>query len=163
MSTAPSSLSTTTKLEHDFSKCEVVIIRTAWNDDICTKLIDGACKVLAENNCDVAIHTVPGCVELPFAVMHYERSHPKLSPSKRAYIAFGCVIQGETPHFEYVCKAVTNGITQLNITLLSPVIFGVLTVMHEKQAYDRLGGSQGHKGEEAALSALKMMQFMANC
>jgi 6,7-dimethyl-8-ribityllumazine synthase len=69
------------------------------------------------------------------------------------------VIRGETPHFDVVCKSVTEGITHLNLTLNSPVIFGVLTVNNEEQAYDRLGGKHGHKGEESAIAALKMMAF----
>ena len=74
-----------------------------------------------------------------------------------AFIALGCVIRGGTPHFEYVCQSVTNGITQLNLSLPAPVIFGVLTVDSEAQAHERIGGIHGHKGEEAAVTALKMM------
>jgi 6,7-dimethyl-8-ribityllumazine synthase len=69
----------------------------------------------------------------------------------------GCVVRGDTPHFDYVCQAVTAGITGLNISLPVPSIFGVLTVDNEQQAFDRLGGSHGHKGEEAAVTALKMV------
>jgi 6,7-dimethyl-8-ribityllumazine synthase len=76
-----------------------------------------------------------------------------------AIIAFGAVIRGGTPHFEYVCNAVTDGILQLNMTLPIPVIFGVLTLDTEAQAYERLGGPHGHKGEEAALTALKMIKM----
>jgi 6,7-dimethyl-8-ribityllumazine synthase len=69
------------------------------------------------------------------------------------------VIRGGTPHFDYVCRAVTDGILQLNLTLPIPVIFGVLTLDNEDQAWERLGGPHGHKGEEAAVTALKMISI----
>ena len=86
----------------------------------------------------------------------------KTTNPPEAIIAFGAVIRGGTPHFEYVCKAVTEGITQLNVTLDIPVIFGVLTLDNEQQAWERLGGVHGHKGEEAAITALKMIQLNRN-
>ncbi len=73
------------------------------------------------------------------------------------FIALGCVLRGDTPHFDYVCKAVTDGVVHLNFALPVPTIFGVLTVDNQQQADERIGGKHGHKGEEAALSALKMM------
>ena len=76
-----------------------------------------------------------------------------------AFIALGCVIRGDTPHFEYVCEGVTQGIMNLNITLPVPIIYGVLTVNNQVQADERLGGSHGHKGEEAAAAAIKMIAF----
>jgi len=69
----------------------------------------------------------------------------------------GCVIKGETPHFEYVCNSVTLGIVNLNTSLAVPTIFGVLTVNNVEQAKERIGGTHGHKGEEAALTAIKMI------
>ena len=77
----------------------------------------------------------------------------------KAFIALGCVLRGETPHFDYICKAVTDGIMQLNLMLPVPVIFGVLTVDTQLQAEERIGGKHGHKGEEAALTAIKMMNL----
>ena len=74
-----------------------------------------------------------------------------------AFIALGCVIRGGTPHFEYVCKAVTDGVMQLNLLLPVPTIFGILTVDNEEQAKERIGGIHGHKGEEAAITAIKMI------
>ena len=74
-----------------------------------------------------------------------------------AYITLGAVIRGDTPHFDYVCKNITDGVLQLNLSLDVPVIFGVLTVDNEQQAIERMGGKHGHKGEEAALTALKMI------
>jgi 6,7-dimethyl-8-ribityllumazine synthase len=72
----------------------------------------------------------------------------------------GCVLRGDTPHFDYVCKAVTDGVVQLNLMLPVPTIFGVLTVDKQQQADERIGGVHGHKGEEAAMTALKMIQVM---
>lgn len=100
--------------------------------------------------------TVPGAVEIPFAVkQHYTYA----SKVPNAYITLGTVIQGDTPHFDYVCKLVTDGVLQLNLSLDVPVIFGVLTVLNEQQALERIGGKHGHKGEEAAITALKMIQL----
>jgi 6,7-dimethyl-8-ribityllumazine synthase len=74
-------------------------------------------------------------------------------------VALGCVIRGDTPHFDYVCKAVTDGVVQLNLLLPVPTIFGVLTVDNELQAKERIGGKHGHKGGEAAITALKMINL----
>ena len=102
---------------------------------------------------------MPGAFEIPFAIHdHWRKSGKKKRPD--AFIALGCVIQGDTPHFEYVCSGVTNGISQLNVMLPVPVIFGILTVNDEKQARERIGGAHGHKGEEAAITALKMISLV---
>jgi 6,7-dimethyl-8-ribityllumazine synthase len=99
---------------------------------------------------------VPGAFEIPFAVKnHY--AYCKKVPD--AYITLGTIIQGDTPHFDYVCKAVTDGVLQLNMSIDVPVIFGVLTVLNEDQANERIGGKHGHKGEEAAITALKMIHL----
>ena len=76
-----------------------------------------------------------------------------------AVICLGCVIQGETPHFDYICQAVAYGITEAGLKTSKPVIFGVLTTLDKKQAFDRAGGKYGNKGEEAALTAIKMLEF----
>lgn len=132
---------------------QVVLIYTEWNDAIVNELVAGAKRILAQYpEVKVSTYQVPGCFELPFAV----KQHATIVGGD-AYIAFGCVIRGETPHFDYVCKAVTEGIGNLNVTLESPVVFGVLTVNTEEQALERIGGKHGHKGEEAAMAALKMI------
>ncbi|MFV0605250.1 MAG: 6,7-dimethyl-8-ribityllumazine synthase [Niabella sp.] len=135
----------------------IVIVKTEWNAHITNELEAGCIKVLASYKIQVETITVPGAVEIPFAIKrHWHRSNQSLNiPS--AYIALGCVIQGDTPHFDYVCRTITDGILQLNLTLPVPVIFGVLTVNNEQQALDRIGGNHGHKGEEAAITALKMI------
>lgn len=132
---------------------KVAIVYTEWNDKIVSEQMEGAKRILEQAGiATISYHAVPGSFELPFACK-------QLAHTADAIIAFGAVIRGGTPHFEYVCKAVTEGITQLNVTLDVPVIFGVLTLDNEQQAWERLGGAHGHKGEEAAITALKMIQF----
>jgi 6,7-dimethyl-8-ribityllumazine synthase len=132
----------------------VVIVKTEWNAHIINKLEAGAKKVFKEAGVAVKVLTVPGAFEIPFAVKAYAESN---EPKADAFIAFGTVIRGDTPHFDYVCKAITDGVLSLNLTLDAPVIFGVLTVENEQQALERVGGVHGHKGEEAAVTALKMI------
>ncbi len=154
-----SSLLDTTSLEH-LAHPRVAIVYTEWNDKIIDELIRGAEHIAIPHNVTMLEKlAVPGCFEIPFACKqlwkHYE--HSKEYPE--AIIAFGAVIRGGTPHFDYVCKAVTEGILHLNLTLPIPVIFGVLTLDNEQQAWERLGGAHGHKGEEAMITALKMIQI----
>lgn len=140
----------------------IAIVYTEWNDKIVAAQLAGCNKILQEHNAIIIESaSVPGSFELPFACNEVYRKHAKKSIGEQpeAIIAFGAVIRGGTPHFEYVCKAVTEGITMLNVSLPIPVIFGVLTLDNEAQAWERLGGHHGHKGEEAALTALKMIQF----
>lgn len=146
----------------NLKNARVALVFTEWNDGIVTEQLKGCRSVLHECGAkEVAAVAVPGSFELPFACRqlwhHYSQKPEEEQPE--AIIAFGAVIRGGTPHFEYVCKAVTEGITQLNVTLPIPVIFGVLTIDHEQQAWERLGGIHGHKGEEAAITALKMIHF----
>lgn len=131
----------------------VVLVKTEWNSEIVDELEKGCLKVLQEFGIAGKTVIVPGAVEIPFAIQQCGANYH--APS--AYIALGCVIRGDTPHFDYVCQSVTNGITQLNLTMQVPVIFGVLTVDNMQQAKERIGGAHGHKGEEAAVTALKMM------
>ncbi|HEV7331161.1 MAG TPA: 6,7-dimethyl-8-ribityllumazine synthase [Flavisolibacter sp.] len=131
----------------------VVLVKTEWNSEIVDSLEKGCKKVLEEYK--VSSHTivVPGAVELPFAIQQCWASNN----APTAFIALGCVVRGDTPHFDYVCQSVTHGITELNLQMQVPTIFGVLTVNTMEQARERIGGIHGHKGEEAALTALKMM------
>jgi 6,7-dimethyl-8-ribityllumazine synthase len=132
----------------------VVIVKTEWNAPIVNKLEAGAKKILKAQGIDCKTLTVPGAFEIPFAVKnHY--AYAATPPD--AYITLGAVIRGDTPHFDYVCKAVTDGVLELNLMLDAPVIFGILTVDNEEQARERIGGKHGHKGEEAAVTALKMI------
>ena len=134
----------------------VVIIKTEWNANIVDELESGCRSVLENHQVAFEVITVPGAFEIPFAVRAYCRSRRRM-PS--AFIALGAVIKGDTPHFDYVCKAVTEGVVALNLLLEVPVIFGVLTVNNEEQARQRMGGNQGHKGEEAAITAIKMIDL----
>lgn len=135
----------------------IVLVKTEWNHAITDELEKGCIEELKRQQVTKIITiTVPGAFEIPFAVKRYwENSSRKKRPD--AFIVFGCVIKGDTPHFDYVCKAVTDGVVQLNLLLPVPVIFGVLTVNNEQQAIERIGGSHGHKGVEAAITALKMI------
>ncbi|HEY2722920.1 MAG TPA: 6,7-dimethyl-8-ribityllumazine synthase [Chitinophagaceae bacterium] len=137
----------------------IVLIKTEWNASIVDELENGCIKKLKDLGVKKIISlTVPGAIEIPFAIKTFWE-HSKKKKNASAFIALGCVIRGGTPHFEYVCKAVTEGIVQLNLTLPVPTIFGVLTVDNEEQAKERIGGRHGHKGEEAAITAIKMIQL----
>ena len=132
----------------------VIIVKTEWNNYIVDKLEKGAIQLLQQQNIACKTLVVPGAVEIPFAIKAYAESHQQKAD---AFIALGTVIRGDTPHFDYVCKYVTEGILSLNMLLNVPSIFGVLTVNDEQQALDRLGGVHGNKGEEAAVTAIKMI------
>jgi 6,7-dimethyl-8-ribityllumazine synthase len=138
-------------------KASVVVVRTEWNAAIVDELFAGCKRTLQKNKIEFHDFRVPGAFEIPFAIKKIWDNNGKKKPD--AFIALGCVIQGDTPHFEYVCNAITDGISALNLQLPVPVIFGVLTVNNSEQAKERIGGIHGHKGEEAADAALKMISF----
>jgi len=135
----------------------IVLVKTEWNAAIVDELETGCRKKLDPYKVKkVVTITVPGAFEIPFAIKNYwEKKGKKKKPD--VFVALGCVIRGDTPHFDYVCRAVTDGVVQLNLLLPVPTIFGVLTVDNEEQAKERIGGKHGHKGEEAAITALKMI------
>lgn len=137
----------------------IVLVKTEWNAAIVDELEKGCTSKLQEYKVrKIVVITVPGAVEIPFAIKSYwENTGKKNRPD--AFIALGCVVQGDTPHFDYVCKAVTDGVVLLNQQLPVPTIFGVLTVNNDEQARERIGGKHGHKGEEAAITALKMISL----
>jgi len=137
----------------------VVIFRTEWNDAVVSELEKGCRDILDEAGINFRVITVPGAFEIPFAVRAYWDAHKYKDDRPRAFIALGCVLRGDTPHFEYVCRAVTDGVLQLNMTLPLPTIFGVLTVDNQQQAAERIGGIHGHKGKEAAITAIKMISL----
>ena len=138
----------------------IVLVKTEWNAAIVDELERGAIAELQKHEViKIVTVTVPGAVEIPFATRSYwESKQKKKRPD--AFIALGCVVRGDTPHFDYVCRAVTDGIVQLNLSLPVPTIFGVLTVDNEEQAKERIGGKHGHKGAEAAVTALKMISLL---
>lgn len=131
----------------------VVLVKTEWNSSVVDELERGCQTVLQQYNISHKTLVVPGAVEIPFAIQQCAAGYNAIT----AFVALGCVVRGDTPHFEYVCQSVTQGITSLNLSLSVPVIFGVLTVNTMEQAQERIGGVHGHKGEEAAITALKMM------
>jgi len=138
----------------------IVLVKTEWNAAIVDQLERGCIAILEKYAvAEIIVLEVPGAVEIPFAIKSYwENAGKKSKPA--AFIALGCVVRGDTPHFDYVCKAVTDGVVQLNLSLPVPTIFGVLTVENEQQAIERIGGKHGHKGEEAAVTALKMIALV---
>lgn len=134
----------------------IIIVRSEWNAPVVDKLEEGCLHILDKYEMtNYKVITVPGAFEIPFIIKSFWDKYELEKP--QAFIALGCVLRGDTPHFDYVCKAVTDGIVQLNLTLPVPVIFGVLTVDNDEQAQDRTGGKHGHKGEEAAITTLKMI------
>ncbi len=132
------------------------IVVSEWNDTITNGLYKGAldalldCGALPEN---IIKWDVPGSFELIYG------SKKMISQNVDAVIAIGCVIQGETKHFDFVCDGVTQGIKDLNVTSDTPVIFCVLTDNNQQQSIDRSGGKHGNKGTEAAIAAIKMAEL----
>jgi len=131
------------------------LARAAWNYPITNELAAGARGVWLD--CGFSAHNivemeVPGSFELPLACQWLiDRK------SVDAVVALGCLIQGETPHFDYISQAVASGLMQVGLSARVPVAFGVLTVLNEQQAWDRAGGVMGHKGEEATETVLRML------
>ena len=133
------------------------IVVSEWNDKITLGLLKGAKDTLlkhgvAESN--IYIHFVPGAFELPLGAQLILENQ-----AVDAVICLGCVIQGETKHFDFVCDGVTQGIKDVTLKYNAPVIFGVLTDNTEQQSIDRSGGRLGNKGDEAAVTAIKMVDF----
>ncbi len=136
----------------------VAIVAAEWNGHITGALTESALQLFRAEGFadeDVEVFHVPGAVELTFAASQLIETG-----NFDAIIVFGCVIRGGTPHFDYVCQSVTQGITSLNADCDTPVIFGVLTVDCEQDALDRAGGKLGNKGTEAAETAIKMFDFV---
>lgn len=133
-----------------------VIVVSRWNDDITEAMYSGARQALLDSGVkksNILRRDVPGSFELPLAAKRYTAMK-----EIDAVICLGCVIQGETPHFDYICQAVANGIMQVNLTSGKPVAFGVLTTLDKKQALERAGGKYGNKGEEAAETVVRMLE-----
>jgi 6,7-dimethyl-8-ribityllumazine synthase len=132
------------------------IVVSEWNENITYALRDGAVATLLKHGAkkdDILVASVPGSFELTLGAQLM--AHNKVD----AVICLGCVIQGDTPHFDYICQGVSYGITELNIKFNIPFIFGVLTTNTKQQAEDRAGGKHGNKGDEAAITAIKMVQL----
>jgi 6,7-dimethyl-8-ribityllumazine synthase len=143
------------KTDKRVSKKRFVIVVAEWNEAITESLYQGAYKGLIDlgaNKLNIERVNVPGTFELTLGAL-------RAAQNKKvdAVICLGCVIQGETPHFDYICQAAAYGITEVGIKTGKPVIFGVLTTLNKKQALERAGGKYGNKGEEAAVTAVKML------
>lgn len=158
MSANSPNLYTTTGTKLPKGAC-VVIVRTEWNAASVNLLEEGCRKVLEENKVGCKTLQVPGAFEIPFVIKNYWDKHKYKDDRPHAFIALGCILRGDTPHFDFVCKAVTDGVLQLNLCLPVPTIFGVLTVDNQQQIDERTGGNHGHKGEEAAITAIKMINL----
>ncbi len=156
-SDSPALLST--EVLKDLQEARVGIVYTEWNEAIVAEMRAGCERIAAQTGAIISEEViVPGSFELPFGCRMLWENYAELPEAPEAIIAIGAVIRGGTPHFEYVCKAATEGILQLNLAMPIPVIFGVLTLDSEEQAWERLGGKHGHKGEEAMIGALKMIR-----
>ncbi|HUN20266.1 MAG TPA: 6,7-dimethyl-8-ribityllumazine synthase [Muribaculaceae bacterium] len=158
MSTKNKNAAPAGKLPH-IDGLRVAIVAAEWNGHITSALTEGALDVFKAQGYDVEnqvdVFHVPGAVELTFAASQLIEAS-----MYDAVIVFGCVVRGGTPHFDYVCQSVTQGVTALNADCDTPVIFGVLTVDTEQDALDRAGGVLGNKGAEAAEAAIKMAAFV---
>jgi 6,7-dimethyl-8-ribityllumazine synthase len=131
------------------------VVYSEWNYEVTNALKEGAIKTLLANGAkqeNILIKTVPGSFELTLGAQYLAEF-----TEVDAIICLGCVIQGETRHFDFICDAVAKGITDLNIKYNQPFIFGVLTPENQQQALDRAGGKHGNKGDEAAVTAIKML------
>jgi 6,7-dimethyl-8-ribityllumazine synthase len=135
--------------------CSVGIVVTRWHSDITDKLLKGAIDTLKQHGVKasaIKVKKVPGSFELPLGAQWL-----KESAKPDAVICIGCIVKGETPHFDFISQAVAHGIMDLNLKYNIPFIFGVLTTNTVKQAKQRSGGKHGNKGTEAALAALEML------
>ena len=130
------------------------IVVSDWNHEVTSALLEGTTQTLKKHGAtdkNIIIRHVPGSFELTIGAQ-FLAEYEDLD----AVICLGCVIQGETPHFTFICQGVTQGITQLNLEYNIPFIFGVLTTFNLEQAMERAGGKHGNKGDEAAVAAIKM-------
>ncbi|MCC8088453.1 MAG: 6,7-dimethyl-8-ribityllumazine synthase [Rikenellaceae bacterium] len=134
---------------------KIGIVVAEWNWQITGALVKGAVDTLKKHGCsesNIVVKKVPGTFELTLGAQFFAEY-----TDVDAIIAIGCVIQGDTRHFDFICDSVTQGITELNLKCNMPVIFGVLTTNDLQQALDRAGGKHGNKGDEAAVTSIKMV------
>ena len=141
----------------DASNMRFGIVVSEWNFNITGALLQGALNTLKKHGAkdeNITVHTVPGSFELTFGSSLFIQSG-----EVDAVIALGSVVRGDTPHFDYVCAGTTQGIAQLNAEGKIPVIYGLLTTDNMQQAEDRAGGKLGNKGDECAVTAIKMIDL----
>lgn len=158
MATASKNLSSYTPNNvKEISNKKFGIVISEWNTEITEALYAGAYDTLLALGAvkeNIIKKYVPGSFELTLGAQWLAKEK-----DIHAVICLGCVIQGETPHFNYICQAVASGITEVGLKFDKPVIFGVLTTLNKQQALDRAGGRHGNKGDEAAVTAVKMLGF----
>lgn len=133
------------------------IVVSEWNNNITGALLQGAFDTLTKHGTDkedITVMTVPGSFELVFGAAQMVKSG-----KMDAVIAIGCVVRGDTPHFDYICEGTTQGLASLNEKYDVPVIYGLLTCNNMEQAQDRAGGVLGNKGDECAVTAIKMVDY----
>lgn len=141
----------------DIEKKKFAIVVSEWNDEITESLYEAAVETLISEGVqkeNIIRKNVPGSFELPLGAQWMATRN-----EYDAVICIGCVIRGETSHFDFICQAVAQGITNVSLKFNKPVSFGVLTTENKQQALDRAGGRHGNKGDEAAITALKMLAF----
>ena len=141
----------------DGAKPVIAIVAAKWNSFVTDEMVEGARKALQARGFgedQTPVYRCPGAFELPLAVQWALEEG-----GADAVVAIGAVIRGDTPHFEYVCDAVTRGITDLNLRFGKPVAFGVLTTDDVRQARERAGQDKGNKGAEAAIAVLEMLEL----
>ena len=152
----------------DYDMCKVPsgvgmkigIVVSEWNEVITAALLDGAINTLKTNGVadkDIKVMTVPGSFELIYGASQMVKT------GVDGVIAIGCVIRGDTPHDRYICQGTTYGLSRLNATQDIPVIYGLITTLDMQQAIDRAGGKMGNKGDECAVTVIKMIDFKRNC
>jgi len=158
MATSNKSLSEySSKNIQDISQKKFAIVVSEWNEDVTEALYSGAYQTLLQHGAqkeNIIRKNVPGSFELSLGAQWCAQVE-----NIDAVICLGCVIQGETRHFDFICDAVAQGITNVGLKFNKPVIFGVLTPNNQQQALDRAGGKHGNKGDEAAITAIKMLGF----
>jgi 6,7-dimethyl-8-ribityllumazine synthase len=147
----------TVKSKIKLSAKKVALVVAEWNEDITEALYEGAVQSLVSSGIkrsNIIRKTVPGSFELSLGGLWMAERK-----DIHAVICLGCIIQGDTPHFDYICQAVAYGVTEAGLKTKKPVIFGVLTTLNKQQALERAGGTLGNKGEEAAITAIRMLEF----
>lgn len=132
------------------------IVVSEWNNNITGALLEGAHDTLVKNGVkaeNIKIMTVPGSFELIYGATQMAKTDVD------GVIAIGCVIRGDTPHFDYICEGTTYGLAHLNVSQEKPVIYGLITTNDMQQALDRCGGKLGNKGDECAVTCIKMIDY----
>ncbi len=156
MSSKDHSLSTKTHVLLDAEHLRIAVVVAAWNDAITNSLYSGTLATLLASGVKkdhIVYRRVPGAFELPLMAQWMAEQ-----ASIDAVICLGCIIQGDTPHFDFISKSTAQGIMDVTLKYGKPVVFGVLTTLTMKQAEERAGGKHGNKGDEAAVTALEMLK-----